>query len=36
LLGVFDSLARASFPEATPEQVHRTVHLMVLSYLMRK
>ena len=35
MLGIFDTLARASLPEASKEQLHRAVHLMVLSYLMR-
>ena len=35
MLGVIDSLARAVAPEAGKEGHHRTVHLMVLSYLMR-
>ena len=35
MLGVLDSLAKAVFPDAKLEQHHRTVHLMVLSYLMR-
>ncbi|HEY3447177.1 MAG TPA: hypothetical protein VGK67_12470 [Myxococcales bacterium] len=34
MLGVLDSLAKAVFPGAKPEEHHRTVHLMVLSYLM--
>jgi hypothetical protein len=35
MLGVLDSLAKAVFPDAKPEDHHRQVHLMVLSYLMR-
>jgi len=34
MLGVLDSLAKAVFPEHKAEEHHRTVHLMVLSYLM--
>ena len=36
MLGVLDSLARAAFPDTSVEQHHRTVHLMVLSYLMSR
>ena len=36
MLGVLDSLAKAMLPQARAEEHHRTVHLMVLSYLMCK
>ena len=35
MLGVLDSLARALLPDLSDDKRHRTVHLMVLSYLMR-
>lgn len=35
MLGVLDSLAKAVFPKASTDDHHRTVHLMVLAYLMR-
>lgn len=35
MLGVFSALARAMAPEGRTEEVHRSVHLMVLSWLMR-
>jgi hypothetical protein len=35
MLGVIDSLAKAVLPNSAKEQHHRTVHLMVLAYLMR-
>lgn len=36
MLGVLDSLAKAALPKADKEQHQRIVHLMVLSYLMRR
>ncbi len=36
MLGVIDSLARAVLPKATKDEHHSVVHLMVLSYLMRR
>jgi predicted Fe-Mo cluster-binding NifX family protein len=35
MLAVFSALAEATHPGAPREQIHRAVHLMVLSYLMR-